>query len=217
MTIIDNHTHRLRENAVVDIDPISSPEPIELVEPYIYSVGIHPWNANCVRKKDLALLRRLAKNPRVVAIGECGLDSVHISYEWHRHGSYSELEQSLPDMEKQMELLKTHIELSEELRKPLLLHIVKRYPEIIRLRNKLKPTQPWIIHGFRGKPGLAADLLKFGFYLSYGEHFNPQSVALTPDDRLLVETDESDLPIADIVASLVRIPQIDLTTLSARD
>ena len=152
---------------------------IRLEDDRYYSVGIHPWNAGCYTKRDVDSLNRLARDHRVVAVGETGLDSVHVAYELVSHGTTREVVQALPDIERQLELLMLHIRLSEEVGKPLLLHVVKRYPEILKLRIDLKPRQTWIIHGFRGRPGLAKDLLKWGFYLSYGEMFNPLSVEAT--------------------------------------
>ena len=214
--IIDSHTHISRPGAVVNIDPVSMPaRDIVLADDRYYSVGIHPWNAGCYTPRDVSRLRRLAAHPRVVAIGEPGLDSVHVSYEWMPRGKMMEIVQAKPDFDKQMELLKIHIELSESLGKPLLLHIVKRYPEILKMRIKLKPSQPWIIHGFRGKPGLAKDLLKWGFYLSYGEKFNEASVLVTPPERMLAETDESRVPFDEIVASLPVTPAVSLPQLTA--
>lgn len=212
--MIDNHTHTLRPDAVVNLDPVSTlPRDLVLRPGYLYSVGVHPWNASCVSDLDLRVLRAMAASPRVVAIGETGLDTVHISYDWVWSGEEWTVDQTQPSLDLQEALLDYHVFLSEHLQKPLLLHIVKRFPEIIRLRNKLKPTQPWIIHGFRGKPGLAKDLLKFGFYLSYGEKFNPLSVAATPPSRLLIETDESRLPLPIIARSLGVKPKIDLARL----
>ena len=168
--IIDSHTHNSRPGAVVNIDPVSMPpRDIVLAGDRYYTVGIHPWNAGCYTPGDVARMRRLAARPQVVAIGETGLDSVHVSYEWVPKGKSMEIVQAVPDLQKQIELLNIHIELSETLGKPLLLHIVKRFPEIMKMRIRLKPRMPWIIHGFRGKPGLAKDLLRWGFYLSYGE------------------------------------------------
>lgn len=209
--IIDSHTHHSRPGAVVNIDPVSMPaRDIALTDDRFYSVGIHPWNAGCYTSHDVARLRRLASCQQVVAVGETGLDSVHVAYEWMPRGKAMEIVQAEPDLGKQMELLQLHIELSESLRKPLLLHIVKRYPDIMRLRIRLKPTQPWIIHGYRGKPGLTKDLLKLGFYLSYGEKFNEASVLVTPPERMLAETDESDVPFDEILASLPVTPAVSL-------
>lgn len=164
-----------------------------------YSIGIHPWNADLATDADLRTVAAMAASPQVVAIGEVGFDLVHESYRWEPIGKRKgrkELVQCRPDFQRQLEVLMFHIRLSERLGKPLILHIVKRYPEIIRLRNKLKPTQPWIIHGFRGKPGLAQDLLKFGFELSYGEFANEQSLAATPRGALHFESDESPAPVS---------------------
>ncbi|MDE6170722.1 MAG: TatD family hydrolase [Duncaniella sp.] len=212
--MIDNHTHTLSRNAVVNIDPAAmARKDMRLLAGYLYSVGIHPWNTGLASCDDLRWLRALAVSPRVVAIGETGLDLVHTSYRWKWEGDEWTVEQAEPDLDAQMEMLDYHIFLSEHLHKPLLLHIVKKFPDIMRLRNKLKPSQPWIIHGFRGKPGLAADLLRFGFYLSYGERFNPLSVAVTPRSRLLVETDESSLPVGVIASRLGVVPGVSVPSL----
>ena len=76
---------------------------------------------------------------------------------------------------------------------------VKVFNEIISLKKELRPTMPWIIHGFRGKPKLTRQLLDNGFYISLGEHFNLQSVTIIPTDHLLFETDESTLDIDTII------------------
>jgi TatD DNase family protein len=82
--------------------------------------------------------------------------------------------------------------------------VVKAYSEIMALKRELRPMQPWIIHGFRGKPELARQLLCADFYISLGERFNPAAAAVIPADRLLVETDDSTMPIAEIAS---RLPQ----------
>ena len=80
--------------------------------------------------------------------------------------------------------------LSEKNSLPLILHVVKAFPEIIALKKELKPRQPWIIHGFRGKPELAKELHRHGFFLSLGERHNPDAAAIIPAERLLLESDE---------------------------
>lgn len=203
MEIIDTHTHTLRPGAVVNIDPSAMPlSALRIEAPYFYSVGIHPWNVGVVRPSDIRTLERLARDRRVLAIGETGLDSVHVGYEWVEIPGRKEPEirEAVPSIERQTELLRLHIELSENLCKPMILHVVKRFPEIMNMRRTMRPAQPWIIHGYRGKPGLARDLLRLGFYLSYGERFNPASLAVTPPDRLLLETDESALTVAEIAS-----------------
>lgn len=246
--MIDAHTHRLKRNAIVNIDPVdirqpqTPPTPSQLpastpillpgcspvlLPGYTYSVGIHPWNVFTVTPADLRLLRALAADPRVLAIGECGLDpnlpaiSPHSAareraeapgaaspsarfvlvegfspqsknlHSKNLHSKKLQPQNSRAEiLAAQTALLRIHYELSETLRKPLILHIVKSFPEIIALRKQWKPTQPWIIHGFRGKPQLARELLAHGFHLSYGKKYNPASLAITHASRLLRETDE---------------------------
>lgn len=248
--MIDAHTHRLKRNAIVNIDPVDIRQPQKpstplqsihtpaapapytgaqlpgcspaLLPGYTYSVGIHPWNVFTATPADLRLLRALAADPRVLAIGECGLDpnlptassrsaareraeapgaaspsARFVSVEGFSPQSKNPQSKKLQPQNSRTEilaaqtaLLRIHYELSETLRKPLILHIVKSFPEIIALRKQWKPTQPWIIHGFRGKPQLARELLAHGFHLSYSEKYNPASLAITPASRLLCETDE---------------------------
>ena len=248
--MIDAHTHRLKRNAIVNIDPVdirqphppsTHPQSIHtpaapapptgaqlpgcspvLLPGYTYSVGIHPWNVFTVTPADLRLLRALAADPRVLAIGECGLDpnlpaassrsaareraeapgaaslsARFVSVEGFSPQSKNPQSKKLQPQNSRAEilaaqtaLLRIHYELSETLRKPLILHIVKSFPEIIALRKQWNPTQPWIIHGFRGKPQLARELLAHGFHLSYGKKYNPVSLAITHASSLLRETDE---------------------------
>lgn len=195
MLLIDTHTHHLRRNAIVDIDPVDIRSAIPALRAgYHYSVGIHPWNCTKVSSRDLLMLRAIAIEPQVIAIGETGLDTTRTDT--------STLSGDNSLLQLQTRLLKLHIALSEELHKPLILHIVRRFPEIIRLRRDIHPSQPWIIHGFRGKPQLANELLRHGFHLSYGEKFNPASLAITPSDRLLIETDQSPRPITTLSRNL---------------
>lgn len=94
--------------------------------------------------------------------------------------------------------------------------MVRGWDELFSLRREMRPSQPWIVHGFRGKPELARRLVAEGFYLSYGERFNPASVAVTPPDRLLIETDESQLSLAEIAGRLGVIPVVALPGLCGR-
>ncbi|MDE6655267.1 MAG: TatD family hydrolase, partial [Muribaculaceae bacterium] len=123
----DIHTHDLYAGSD---SIINLPLHADVPEGGYFSVGVHPWDAPTATDADLAWIERMAENPRIVAIGETGIDKL-------RGG----------DMAKQLDILKRHIALSERLAKPLILHIVRAFPEIIRLRRQEQPTQRWIIHG----------------------------------------------------------------------
>lgn len=177
---IDIHSHDTKraDTAIINI----SPDEVVCPGTY-YSMGIHPWDTPAVTQSMLETLASKVHNEQIVAIGETGLDAL-------KGGN----------MAKQVELFKFHILLSEQLEKPLIIHAVKTFPQIIKLKQELKPRQPWIIHGFRGKPELAQELLRHGFYLSLGEKFNKETVSIIPSDRLFYESDESPLPIEKIIS-----------------
>ena len=197
--MFDTHTHTVRSDAAMCIDPTDLPDGFEPAEGVCYSVGIHPWNAHRATERDIALLRRLAAHPAVIAIGEAGLDA-----------------NAEASPEVQADLLRLHIALSEANAKPLVLHMVRGWDKLLAMRRETAPREAWVVHGFRGKPELARQLVRAGLYLSYGERFNPASVAVTPADRLLVETDESRLPLAEVVSRLGVIPAVTLPDLRGR-
>ena len=193
--IKDIHTHRpdARE-AVISVNPWE----FAPVDGLCYSVGIHPWQAARAAEADFDRLAECATSGNVLMIGECGIDKL-------RGG----------DLPMQMSVLERHIALSEQVGKPLVLHCVRASNELCRLRRQLRPSMPWIVHGFRGNAHVASQLLDAGFYLSYGERFNPEALAITPADRLLAETDESLLPIDEIYRRLAAIRQVTVVELVA--
>lgn len=185
----DAHTHRLCRNAVVCIDPLDlrGDGLPAFRRGYVYSVGVHPWNVGRVTDASLRLLASLAAEPQVVAIGECGLDAVAeaVCSDFAAEGCGRD-----EIVSAQTELLRAHFAISEQFGKPMILHIVKAYAEILRLKKLWQPSQPWVIHGFRGKPQLARQLLDHGFYLSFGRRYNVASLTLTPPSCLLRESDD---------------------------
>ena len=181
---LDIHTHdKSRIDAIINIYPNE-----QLIEGAYHSVGIHPWHTVDIDSSTIEKLSTLAAHPQVVAIGETGLDALKGA-----------------SIEKQIEIFKLHVSLSEKYQKPLIIHCVKCFNEIIELKKTLYSTMPWIIHGFRGKPQLAQQLLNNGFYISLGEHFNPQTVTIIPTNRLLFETDESTLDINTIIENIKKL------------
>lgn len=174
-----------------------APENFSPVEGQLYSVGIHPWDeADSALRLDV--LTALAARPEVAAIGEAGLD----------------LAKGAP-MYRQLLAFRRQVEISEEVGKPLIVHCVKTTDMIMGLRRDLRPRQPWVVHGFRGKPAAAQQLLRCGCWLSFGERFNAETVRMVPADFLLAETDCSEKPIQEIVAALSEARQEDVMALAA--
>lgn len=145
------------------------------------SVGVHPWDTISDYEPDFDLLEYLASQPRVIAIGEAGIDR-------QRGG----------DLELQERIFVRQAEISERIGKPMIIHCVRATDMILRLKKRLSPRQEWIIHGFRGNGAAAKQLTGAGISLSFGARFNPEAVAATPSDRLYTETDESEEDITEI-------------------
>ena len=188
--IKDIHTHHTdAREAVISVNPWEFCP----ADGLLYSVGIHPWQVGRATGADFDRLAECARADGVLMIGECGIDKL-------RGG----------DLSMQTGVLERHIALSEQVCKPLVLHCVRASNELCRLRRQLRPSMPWIVHGFRGNAHVASQLLDAGFYLSYGERFNPEALAITPAYRLLAETDESLLPIDEIHRRLAASRQIEV-------
>lgn len=179
MDFFDIHTHDAgRENAILNCSTYTAGRSI--------SVGIHPWEISEGWERQFMEIERMAAESNVVAIGECGIDNM----------------KSTADIETQTEVFRAHARLAEKSGKPLIIHCVKSIDRIIALHRDIKPVQPWIIHGFRGKPQQAMQLVNAGFHISLGEHFNQKSAEAIPAERLFVESDESQLPINGIYAAI---------------
>ena len=180
MKLTDIHTHRAITDdvytTIVNCGESTTPEATNC------SVGLHPWMVDDEWMQRMTAIATAAEASQVKAIGECGIDLV----------------KGTADEQTQIAVLRKHIELSEGVHKPLILHIVKGQEAIMRLRKEYAPTQAWIIHGFRGKPQQAMQYINAGFHLSYGSRFNKEALADTPVNRLFVESDEADTPLADI-------------------
>ena len=154
----------------------------------LYSVGFHPWYADTCSDELMNKMNEWLTDDRFVAVGECGLDK-----------------NSKVSIEEQLNVFDQQIKLSEKVHKPLIIHCVGCFNELLELKKNLHPSQQWIIHGFRGKPELARQAIRAGCGLSFGEHFNEESVRITPIDQIFIETDESQIPISNLYHNISMI------------
>ncbi len=200
MEFYDVHTHQilLEDNddpyhsSIFDVYPLEFEVAKDSRQRHAFSCGIHPWYSED-SETQMAYLTEIAPDARIVAIGETGLDRL-----------------KGPSFEVQIPVFKKHIELAETLRKPLIIHCVKAWEELIQVHREMKPSRPCIIHGYRGKPELTKRLIKEGFLFSIGDHLNVDSMPLIPMDRLFCETDEGDVPIRTIYVQASRVLNMEL-------
>lgn len=197
-TILDIHTHRREADSegksIINYKQLAGSP---FLEGYYYSIGIHPWELTMANiEEQLIFMINQLPDKRIVAIGECGLDKL------------TEISMELQRMTFIMQ-----ITLSEQYSLPLIIHCVKAMDEMLAVKKRFRPTQPWIWHGFRGKPEQATQLLKQGFYLSLGEHYPDETMKLIPDDRLFLETDESSLDIEDILRRAAEVRGVGVEAL----
>lgn len=177
MRYIDIHTHKstisCRDNEIAIYNREDS-DWNELSPSALYSVGIHPWHITDDWKTKLSCIRKEAERGNVIMLGETGFDKL------------------IPvPLSLQSEIFLEHVNLSEAVKKPLIIHCVKAWTELLEVHHRIRPVMPWVVHGFRGKGELAKQLIRKGIYLSFGEHFNKQALMTAWPDCLFVETDES--------------------------
>lgn len=150
-----------------------------------YSCGIHPWYADR-GEGQLSLLQEILADDKVVAIGEVGLDKL-----------------KGPEMELQMQIFEKQIQMALDIQKPLIIHCVKAWDELIALYKKYESdSMPWVIHGYRGNPQQTKQLVDIGFKFSIGEKFNTDSLRLIPSDCIFCETDMSDVSICKVYENI---------------
>lgn len=177
MEFFNLHTHRFTANESV----------LELVNQYPwefdatipnYSIGIHPWYIDENRlDRDLKVMDEKLQASNCLAVGECGLDKrIDIPFTL------------------QQQVFKQQVLLAERHQKPLVLHCVAAFQEVIALKKELNVTVPMIIHGFSKNEQMAKQLIDNGFYISFGKYLlrNPELKSVfqsVPNNRIFLETD----------------------------
>lgn len=171
-------------------------------QPGFYSIGLHPWHFSDstaeIRWEELVRSMYL---PRVMAIGECGLDKLK-GASW----------------EVQINMLRRQIRLANFVGKPLILHCVKAWQEIQQVLEEEKVEVPVIFHGFQKNSVLANQLVEKGYYLSFGKALERQNVkevfAGLPMNHVFLETDEAALEIDQVYEWAAEASGIEINSLA---
>jgi TatD DNase family protein len=194
--LINIHTHHVNE---IGLEIVNSKE--TKLSPYSYGIG--PYEIDEYDFDEI-----LSLNTNCISIGEIGLDKTIQT-----------------NINKQINIFKKQLIYAEKLNLPVIIHCVKAYNELIKIKRDTNVNQPWIIHGFR-KTNLLKTLIKEGFYISIGtailHDLKLQTVIKTiPNNRLFLETD-NDLKhnieeVYQKVASLKEISLLDLKSIICKN
>ena len=150
------------------------------------TVGLHPWQA------ATGVIPSEAEILSADAVGEIGLDKA-----------------CEVDFEQQRAVFEAQLRLAEQYKKPVVVHCVRAFEEVISALEKFT-LKAVIFHGFIGSQEQAARAVKKGYFLSFGARTERskktiEALRATPLDRLFIETDEADTPIAEMYALVARL------------
>ena len=167
-----------------------------------FSVGIHPKDIDENWEKHFEAFKKISLLDNCLAIGECGLDAL------------IDIDANL-----QKTVFERQILLANEIQKPVIIHCVKWFQELIPFQ-KLAEV-PLIIHGFNKKKSVTDEMLKHGFFLSFGKsvlyNLSLQSILKEiPIDKIFLETDDTDFDIAELYQKVSEIKEISLEELQKK-
>lgn len=199
MQFYNLHTHKFTDNPSISELVNQYPWDFDDTIPQ-YSIGIHPWYINKERlASDLKIIEEKLQSKRCLALGECGLDK----------------RIEVP-MALQIEVFEKQIALAEKYQKPMVLHLVAAFDELIEIKRRLKISIPIIIHGFSKNEQVSKQLIANGFYLSFGKYLLQNSelkevFQAVPNDRFFLETDtiEETLEEVYLVAANYKVMPLD--------
>lgn len=180
MLYFDFHTHRKEQwpdvTAIVNVGVDDVWDGL----PHV-SVGVHPWEVGECWREQVERLRTVVRRTEVVAIGECGLDRVRGGvWEW------------------QMACFEAQLILAREVGKPVVIHCVRAFDELLAMKRRFGDVG-MVVHGFRGGPVQARQLMQHGLELSFGPRFHADSLrAAYEEGKMWLETDDSDVGIQEV-------------------
>ena len=187
---IDIHNHHAAYSpGVFTVDSLMAHEKLQPgnEKGIAYTAGIHPWFLDDQNRKQLLeYVNGIAGNSHIIAIGEAGFDKL-----------------KGPAVELQRLTFEEQVNIANRNRKPVVIHCVRAWDELMDAHRKLKPVKPWLVHGFRGKKELALQLISRGMYLSFWFDFairqeSGELLRSLPKSRIFLETDGADVNIRDI-------------------
>lgn len=168
-----------------------------------YSVGLHPWHLKTPEENNemMQLVEEALDFDHVCFIGECGLDKKIDA-----------------DFEEQKRVFMAHAFIAEEFKRPLIIHCVKAYNEVLEIHKRLHPEMPWIMHGYHGNVKTTQQMGGRGILFSFGKSLfdenskSIESLKCLPMEKIFFETDEYDKDVEKIYerAAVLKNVSIDI-------
>lgn len=198
MKFFNFHTHKFTNQS--DVLELVNQYPQEF-DPSIpfYSIGIHPWYIVEDRvKSDLEIMESKLQEMNCLAVGECGLDK----------------RIEIP-MDLQQAVFEKQLLLAQKYNKPVVIHCVATFQEVIAIKKRLNITVPMIIHGFSKNLQTAKQLMDNGLFISFGKYLlrNPELESVfksVPNDLFFLETDTTGENIDDVYALAAKYKGVNL-------
>lgn len=198
MKYIDFHTHKISAGGNIQILNVFAQD-LPLDEPdYLFSAGLHPWHIGKVNPEEcFQAIERAADQKNMLAVGECGLDR-----------SIS------TDFQLQEKYFNEQIQIADKHSKPLIIHCVRAYSDLLKMKKETRSNVPWIIHGYRGNLETTLSLIKQEFYFSVGEQFlidesKHQVFRSMPIERIFLETDDREISIRASYKLAAQLGEVD--------
>jgi TatD DNase family protein len=166
----------------VGVDVETSERSLEIateLEGVFASAGVHPHDADGFDDAAASKVETLLREPRVIGVGECGLD-------WFRMHS---------ERDAQISTFRTHVELANAVGKPMIVHVRDAWDDALRVLDE-GAAEHVVIHCFTGDADVARECVRRGYWLSFAGNVTypknghmREAAAVVTLDRILVETD----------------------------
>lgn len=202
---INIHSHNKENGQAVSISNVFVHKRQDNTPQGMYSLGLHPWHLleTALNFDVAATLQYYIDNDQLlIAIGEIGLDHAI----------------AIP-IEYQTKLFEEQLLVAQKNELPVIIHCVRAFSELIHLKKKLALSVPVLIHGYCAKESITLELLKHGFYFSFGSALLKgnkkaiEALMTLPSNRIFLETDEDKCSINDIYTVVSVLKGIDIEEL----
>jgi len=197
---INIHSHKppgTGEWVLRNLNTPDEPEPL----PGLYSMGIHPWYIQAADwENQLCSLQQKSTHDQVLAIGECGLDKVCAT-----------------PFSLQLQVFRAQVEWANSIGKPLVIHCVRAWEEVLASLEEATIRVPVLFHGYNKNSQLARRITGKGYYISLGKALNRPGIQevlrSVPATRFFLETDDAELSIGEIYQQAAKALSIDHNSL----